>query len=216
MISSTRASASHNCLNNRLLLRPHFSHFFVPLFCWRPPWRVRDRFSPVFGNCRIRGDHCCYGFSFRLNGFPQNHPISLERILIHRLIHLSPTPSPRGGLVWPSLSEATEEELTSEYVLCRTLFQCGLFRTLFQDTGVLSPASVLSSNLKMWHLGTTCNPQEYNKTPLAITLSDNSHHPPRFFEFRISYFSYFAWNFPSKGANNAEISFNQKLNRGGS
>ena len=90
MISSTRASASHNCLNNRLLLGPHFSHFFVPYFCWRPPWGVRDRFSPVFGNCRIRADHCCYGFSFRLNGFPQNHPISLERILIQCLIHFSP------------------------------------------------------------------------------------------------------------------------------
>ena len=101
MISSTRASASHNCLNNRLLLRPHFSHFFVPLFCWRPPWGVRDRFSPVFGNCRIRGDHCCYGFSFRLNGFPQNHPISLERILIQCLIHFSPTPSPQEALSDP-------------------------------------------------------------------------------------------------------------------
>ena len=101
MISSTRASASHNCLNNRLLLRPHFSHFFVPLFCWRPPWGVRDRFSPVFGNCRIRGDHCCYGFSFRLNGFPQNHPISLERILIQRVIHFSPTPSPQEALSDP-------------------------------------------------------------------------------------------------------------------
>ena len=117
-------------------------------------------------------------------------PVS-DPLLIHSL--------PTGGLVWPSLCEATEDELTSEYVLCRTLFECGLFRTLFQDTGVLSPASVLSSNLKMWHLGTTCNPQEYNKTPLAITLSDIGHHPPQL--FLISYFVFlvFRVKFPIEG-----------------
>ena len=83
---------------------PHFSHFFVSLAAI-PAWGVRGRFSLVFAQLSDQEDHCCYGFFFHLNGFPKNHPVLPECILIHTLIHCSTSREPFG------VSEATDPRI---------------------------------------------------------------------------------------------------------